>query len=94
MSRVVGPSGIASTASYHRVALLGAEVGAGEDLLHAEDLHALAPGLLDQRHVLGDVRLADGVELLGRGAGVGGLDQAALDDSGHVVLSRFWSVHH
>src|SRR6185503_20058590 len=64
-------------------ALLGAEVRTCEDLLHAEDLDALARGLLDEAHVLGEVRFADGLELLGRAAGVGGLNEAALYDARH-----------
>src|SRR6476661_826514 len=73
--------------ALHRVvpsrALLGAEVRAGEDLLHAQDLDALASGLLDEAHVFREVRFADGLELLGGAAGVAGLDQTALYDSWH-----------
>ncbi len=65
-------------------ALLGAEVRTGEDLLHRQDLHALAPRLLDETQVLLDVRLADRVDLLLGGAGVRRLDQSALHHSGHV----------
>jgi hypothetical protein len=43
MSLIVGPSGIGSAVSYQRVVLLGAEVGAVEDLLQAAHLGALAP---------------------------------------------------
>jgi hypothetical protein len=64
-------------------ALLGTEVRAGEDLLHAQDLNPLATGLLDEAHVLREVRLADGLELLGGTAGVDGLNEAALYDAWH-----------
>src|ERR1043166_2254511 len=72
--------------------LLGAEVRSGEDLLHAEELDAFLPGLLDQLDVLRDVGLADRVELLVGGAGVRGLNQSGFDDARHgqclSVISR------
>ena len=56
---VVGPSGTASADSNHFLVDGGGEVGRVEDLLEAEDLHALPRRLLDQRHVRGDHIVAD-----------------------------------
>jgi hypothetical protein len=64
--------------------LLGAEVRAGEDLLHAEDLHALAPRLLDQVDMLSDVRVSDRIDRFLRTAGMCRLYEAALYDSWHL----------
>ena len=63
--------------------LLGAEVGAVEQLLQAEDLDALPAGVLDERQVLVDHPPLDVV-----GGPVEGdvgldLDQAAFDRSSH-----------
>src|SRR5687768_6374272 len=68
--------------------LLGAEVRAGEDLLHAEELHAFLPRTLDQRHVLGNVRLADGLERFSGAAGVRGLNETGFDETRHLPDSR------
>jgi len=54
--------------------LLGAEVGAGEDLLHADDLRAGLGGLADVSEVLFDHALADFVERSFGSGHVGGLD--------------------
>ncbi len=67
--------------------LAGAEVGAVEDLLEAEDLDAAAGGLFDHRDVLVEHRLLD----VGDGDAlvvdrVAALDEAAADDRGHVWL--------
>src|SRR5690606_27430549 len=69
--------------------LARAEVRAVEHLLQAEDLHALATGLVDQWQVLLDHRLAD----LGDRATlavdrIGALDQPAAYGIGHGVLAR------
>ena len=63
--------------------LLGAEVGAVEQLLQAEDLDALLAGVLDERQVLVDHPLLDVVGgSLERDVRLD-LDQAAADDSRH-----------
>src|SRR5690606_13002584 len=67
--------------------LAGAEVGPVEDLLEAEELHALLAGLLDHREVLFDHRVA---HLLDRSVllveGVGHLNEAADYLSRHVFI--------
>ena len=61
-----------------------AEVGTVEDLLEAEDLHALLAGFVDERQVDVDGRLPDLVDgRRGIGERSGGLDQAADDSSRH-----------
>jgi hypothetical protein len=66
--------------------LRGAEVGAGENLLEAQHLHPLAARVIDEGLVGLEHRLAvllhgrAGVELVGH------LDDAGLDDAGHVAL--------
>ena len=64
--------------------LLRREVGAVEQLLQAEHLHAARAGLVDEAQVLGDHRLAHVGQagLVGR-EDVAGLDQAAADDAWH-----------
>src|SRR5688500_4416009 len=66
-------------------ALLGAEVRTGEDLLHAEDLNALAPCLLDELQVLVDVGFTNGLDRLISATGVRRLDEPAFDEAGHVI---------
>jgi hypothetical protein len=63
--------------------LLSAEIRSREDLLHADYLHALFCRLFDERYVLLDVRLLDGVQRLGRAARVRSLDEAALYEFRH-----------
>jgi len=65
--------------------LLGAKIRAGEDFLHAQNLHALGGGLFDQRQGLVDVGFADDGDRFIRRTGHRGLDQSALDDSRHGV---------
>ena len=63
--------------------LLGAEVGAVEDLLEADDLGAGFGGLLDVGDVLVDHGLLGGCERgVGR-RGVGGLNQRTANDARH-----------
>ena len=88
MSRMVGPSGTGSVKSYQRVCLFGAEVGAVEDLLQADDLRAGVGGLLDIGDVLVDHGLFGDLERgIGR-RGVGGLNQRTADDARHADLPR------
>ncbi len=69
--------------------LAGAEVGAVEDLLEAEDLHALLRRLVDEREVLVEHRLLDpGDRLRLVIEGVAALDQPTPDDVRHRI-----SVH-
>src|SRR5688500_5306337 len=64
--------------------LLGAEVRPGEDLLHADNLHALAPRLVEQLQVLLDIRFADFLQRLVGRARVGRLNQAGLHYTRHL----------
>jgi hypothetical protein len=67
--------------------LSGTEVGAVEDLLQTEDLHALLPGVFDEGDVLVEHRLLD----LGDGLAlvierVRALNQTGADDLGHLRI--------
>src|SRR5687767_6808861 len=66
--------------------LLGTEIRTGENLLHAEDLNALAGRLLYERDMLGDIRLSDRLERFIGAARVRGLDEAALHYIRHSVI--------
>src|SRR3954454_16554088 len=70
-------------------ALLGAEIRAGENLLHAQHLNARGAGLVDVLESALGLRLANGVERFARVASKGRLDQTASDDSGHAFFLRF-----
>ena len=86
ISFVVGPSGMLLDRLVPARALLGAEVRAVEDLLHAEDLHALRGGVFNQLQVLLDVEplyLFDGRV---RGRGVCRLYESAFDCARHKNL--------
>src|SRR4029077_9222303 len=65
--------------------LLGAEIWAGENLLHTDHLYALLAGLIDVLQRALDLRLADGLDALVGLRGELGLDQSAFHDSGHGV---------
>src|SRR5882762_8022016 len=66
--------------------LFGAEVGAVEKLLQAEDLHLFLCGIGDQALVLGDHFLFDfGERELFRRPLTLGLNQAAANDTGHAT---------
>src|SRR5438270_10544889 len=67
--------------------LFGAEVGSGEDLLHAEDLHAFLARLIDVLQRPLDLRVADRFDALVGRCRERGLDQTGFDDSGHVCLA-------
>src|ERR1043165_6398380 len=69
--------------------LLGAEVRTGEDLLHAEHLHAFLAGLIDVLERALDLGVANGLDRLAAVGREGGLDQTALHDSGHFCFLRF-----
>jgi hypothetical protein len=64
--------------------LLGAEVGRGEDFLHAENLHALSRGVSNHRYVLFDVGALNLFDGRVGGRGVGGLYETASDSSCHI----------
>src|SRR3954452_20802363 len=70
-------------------ALLGAEIRAGENLLHAQHLNARGAGLVDVLERALGLRLANGVERFARVASKGRLDQTTSDDSGHAFFLRF-----
>src|SRR5436190_1496504 len=75
---------------YHVVPLrilLGTEVRAGEDLLHADDLHTLLAGLIEKFQVLLDVGFADRLQRLVRRARMSSLNQSALYDTRHPEFS-------
>src|SRR4051812_12496455 len=63
--------------------LLGAEVRTGEDLLHADDLYALLPRLVEKFEMLLDVGVAYFFEWRVRWASMTCLDQTALYDTSH-----------
>ena len=64
--------------------LLGAEVGAVEELLQAQDLHLLARRLADERHVAVDHRLLDRGEIPLGSEHVPRLDESAAHRPGHT----------
>src|SRR5207247_5441376 len=57
--------------------------GAGEDLLHAEHLHALLARLVDVLDRALDLRVSDFLDALIDAGGQRGLDESAFHDSGH-----------
>ena len=63
--------------------LFGAEVGRGEDFLHAQDLHAGLASLLDEPDGLVDIGLTNGFQRFVDRAGHGRLDQATLHHLRH-----------
>ena len=71
------------------VVLLGGEVGAGEQLLEAEDLDAPAGGLLDQRNMLVQHEPPQRLDVLGRVPPDAGLDQTGPHHSWHVASPSF-----
>ena len=85
---MVCPSGIFSTGVVPARALLGAEVRTGEDLLHAEHLHAFPAGLIDVLQRPLDLRVADGLERIRDVRGEGGLNEAGFHDSRHELSSE------
>jgi hypothetical protein len=84
---VVGPSGTRLGEVVPLGRLLGAEVGAVEQLLEAEDLHALLRGLLGEAHRLLDLGVVDGFEAGGAVELETGLHEARLDDTRHEGIS-------
>src|SRR5580765_3410662 len=72
------------------------EVRPVEDLLEAEDLHALLPGFLDERHMSVDRRLPDFLDRRRRiRNGRGGLNQSTNNVSGHspvIIITRMNKV--
>jgi hypothetical protein len=68
--------------------LLGAEIRACEDFLHAEDLHTGGARAFDQLDVLRRIRLADDLERFICAAGVRGLDQSDFDVAWHWILGQ------
>ena len=81
ISLTVGPSGIRSTASYHRVCLLGTKIRHREYLLKTKHLHALPSSVLDHLHLMIDICLTDLRYRSVRRCDIMRLNQSAFDYS-------------
>ena len=66
--------------------LLGTEIRTGEDLLHAEHLHAFPSGLIDVLQRAFDLRIANLLDVFFHVGGKRGLNESAFHDSGHFGL--------
>ena len=69
--------------------LFGAKVGAVEELLEAENLHALFGGLFDHGDMFFDHGVTNGGGVFGSGVSGGGLNEAGFDDARHKLRSVF-----
>src|SRR3954464_6484500 len=71
--------------------LFSAEVGTGEDLLHADHLHAFPACLVEIFEGALDLRVADGLETFVGAGRQRRLDQSGFHDSGHGwLLGGMW----